>query len=264
MNLDKLTDLELIHKFQGLGDQLYVAELYKRYAKHIMTIGMGFLKDKGLHQDVAIDVYLTMVNDLPGRKFENSQRFKNWLAVVCKNRCISKLRTIKREGKIIYRYKDTENLDNHVELDDTERYSSVTPDELKKSLDTLTKGQKHCLELLFFDGYMITEGVLKRLELEGMPPNVVNKLKVIKDIDIRGAGFFYDQIRVLIDGDEDGFYKSMIMKYAVISDKKSYKDISESTGYSLKEVKSYIQTGRIKLRNMIKKILEEKENNNDK
>lgn len=54
------------------------------------------------------------------------------------------------------------------------------------------------------------------------------------------------------------------MKYAVISDKKSYKDISESTGYSLKEVKSYIQTGRIKLRKMIKKILEEKENNNDK
>ena len=100
MNLEKLTDLELIHKFQDSGDQLYVAELYKRYAKHIMTICMGFLKDKGLHQDVAIDVYLTIVNDLPGKTFENSQRFKNWLAVISKNLCISKLRTIKRESKI--------------------------------------------------------------------------------------------------------------------------------------------------------------------
>ena len=253
MKVMQYSDLDLIEKFKKSDDQLYIAELYKRYSKHIMTICMSYLQEEGLHQDVATEVYLKITQDLPNKTFENSQRFKNWLAVIVKNHCITKLREIKSQSKLISRAKNINELNNYVEISGEIRYNSVPPEELKKSLNSLTEKQKCCLELFFFEGYKITDDVLKKLSSENVPRLVLDNLKTIKDVNIRGSGYFFDRINSLINNDENGVYKSLVMKYVSISGKKSYKEISDHTGFPLKEVKSHLQTGKIKLKNILKK-----------
>ena len=257
--MKNLSDLDLINKFKVSGNQLYIAELYQRYARHIMVICMRFLKEENWYQDAAMEVYLKLIKEIQKADFESSKKFKNWLAMVVKNHCISRLRMIKSERKAFYRGTNVNFLKDFVETQDLKRFNNISSSELKWILKSLPEGQRRCIELLFFKGYKITDQVIQILKKHGVP-NTMKKLKNIADFKTRGEEFFYDYINSIIGNNVNWEIKSQILKHAIISDKMSYKEISEHTGYSLKEVKSYIQTGKINLKNRLQKILYEKEN----
>ena len=248
----QLSDMELIDKFKSSGDQLFVVELYKRYSKHIAVVCLSYIKDENLCKDIIADVYLKIVNDLGNKSFDDSQRFKNWIAVITKNHCISIIRSKKIEGKVIDRNKNIESLNNYMEFDDTIRYNNeITSDDLKIALNSLKTGQKHCIELFFFNSYKITPSVLNKIEKKKHLQPFINKLKRIQNIEFHGNGFFYDKLKSLINT-ENGEYISEIINQAFYSQSKSYSEICEITGYSYNEVKSHLQTGRINLMKKLK------------
>ena len=252
--MKEFSELELVQKYKELNDQLFLTELYERHARHIMTICLRYLGDHGLHQDAASEIYLKLVKELRGKTFTSRQDFKNWLAVLVKHHCISKLREIQAEKKIFRNHIDVKNSKHNVESQLAERSTNVLPGELRQALESLPEGQRRCLELFFFRGYMVTDEVLEKLESIGAPDEILKRAESIRNKEIRGEGFFYDFLKPTFNENGDGRYKLEILKLALFSEKMSYKEISESTGYSLKEVKSHIQTGKIRLEKKLTKI----------
>ncbi len=252
--MKKLSELKLINEYQESGNQLFVAELYKRHAKHIMTICLRYLGTFDWHQDAASEIYLKLVKELKGKNFRSRQNFKNWLAVLVKHHCISKLRRMHVERMIFDEENNVKNSNYYMESQLVERFTNISAGELKQALERLPEGQRYCLEMFFFRGYMVTDAVLEKLKSTGMSDEILQRAETIKYKEIRGEGFFYDLLMPTINVNENGLYKLEIMNLALFSEKMSYKEISSTTGYSLKEVKSHIQTGKIRLKKILAKI----------
>jgi hypothetical protein len=79
---------------------------YERHARHIMTICLRYLGTFDWHQDAASEIYLKLVKELNGKTFRSRQDFKNWLAVLVKHHCISKLRKMQGERTIVLEEKN--------------------------------------------------------------------------------------------------------------------------------------------------------------
>ena len=256
--MKELSELELIHEYKKSGNQLLVAELYQRHVRHIMTICLKYLGNFDWHQDAASEIYLKLVKEINDGTFRSRQDFKNWLAVLVKNHCIEKLRKVKSEKNIFREEKNITNLNYYVEFQLVDRSNNVSPGELRQALESLSEAQRRCLELFFFDGYMVTEAILEKLKSIGAPDEILEKAKTIKDKEIRGEGFFYDLLTPTVNKNENGRYELEILKLALFSEKMSYNEIGATTGYSLKEVKSHIQTGKIRLKTTLTKIEQER------
>jgi len=252
--MKEFSELELIQKYKESGDQLLLAELYQRHVRHIMTICLKYLGNFDWHQDAASEIYLKLVKEINDSTFRSRQDFKNWLAVLVKNHCIEKLRKVKSQKNIFREEKNVRNLNYYVEFQLGERSNNVSPGKLRQALESLQEGQRRCLELFFFDGYMVTEAVLEKLKSIGAPDEILQQAATIRDKEIRGEGFFYDLLTLTVNENENGRSKLEILKLALFSEKMSYKKISATTGYSLKEVKSHIQTGKIRLKKKLTKI----------
>jgi len=217
---------------------------------------MGYLYKVKLHEDAAMELYLKLVHELPKQKFNDQRHFKNWLALITKNHCISKLRKVKIEKQII---NNTNDLIEYVENDEEQRYNSINPNDLEWLFQGLSREQKQCIKLFFLKTYKITSAIIEELHNEGIPEAVLNKLKPILNREFHGAGFLYDEVKILLEGiDQTGEYIHRIINSAFLSDELSYKEICETTGYSYNEVKSHIQTGRIKLKRKFKTLNKKK------
>jgi hypothetical protein len=101
---------------------------------------------------------------------------------------------------------------------------------------------------------MVTDAVLEKLRSIGAPDEILQRAETVRYKEIRGEGFFYDVLTPTADDNENGCYKLAILKRALFAEKMSYYEISATTGYSLKQVKSHIQSGKIRLRKMLTKI----------
>ena len=187
IQLEQLSDLELIRQYKNSGEQVYFITLYQRYTHLTYSVCLKYLKQHETAQDAVMEIFEKLINDL---KKQDIQYFKAWLYQVAKNYCLMQLR--KKQTNFIDLEKVSpskigivEN-DPHLHLDAN---SSDVEKDLAIALDQLNDEQKLCV------------------------------------------GLFYLQ-------------------------QKSYQDIANQTGFTLNQVKSYIQNGK---RNL-KGILENKRN----
>ncbi|MFA8341957.1 MAG: sigma-70 family RNA polymerase sigma factor [Rhodothermaceae bacterium] len=222
--------------------------LYKKYIKHITAICFNYLGKYDYHQDAAIEIYSKLKKELLKKEFHDKAKFINWLSVVVKNHCISHLRKINSIDRTKNQY---ELLQESVELPNLERNDNITSSELKEAISALNEKQQKCILYFYFRGYKITDKVLKNLEADNFDKELIIQLAKLKDKEIRGKGFFFDLLQSFynISIDKDSIVK--IINYSFYSEKMSYKEISDITGYPLEKVKSYIQNGKLNMKKLL-------------
>ncbi len=190
MNRAQVTDAELITAYKTSGDTNLVGELYTRYSHLVYIICGGWLKNEEDRKDAVMEIFEKLIVALKEKEISD---FKNWLAVVARNHCVTHLRKQNYRSQFSQEVEDfekfSESVENHsdVRLYDKEDQEAQSVD-LQHALKKLNDAQRTCIEMFYSD-----------------------------------------------------------------TDKKSYKEIAQLTGYSEKEVKSHIQNGRRNLKVMMTK-----------
>ncbi len=180
--LKEWSDEDLVLSYQQEEDNVYVGELFERYADLVFLVGMKYLKDEDEAKDVAMQIFEKLLTDL--RRYE-VRSFKFWLHRVVKNHCLAILDKAQRQRQKNELYKEEQEIvESEFEptLPDEQRPEEMQVQYLHEAISQLKEEQKYCIEL------------------------------------------FYLQ-------------------------KKSYQEVAEVTGFSMKQVKSYIQNGKRNLKN---------------
>lgn len=148
-----LTDEEVVEGVKA-GDRKLLDELYNRYATKIYYKCLGMVKDAGLAQDLAHDIFIKVASNLDGYKGIAELSF--WIYAITYNHCIAHLRTAKR-----LRF---EKMDKKVDpADDGENeltekiLSDLKLDQLKKLIKKLRPDEEVILLMRYQDGMEIRQ-----------------------------------------------------------------------------------------------------------
>lgn len=181
------SDETLIQLYQQTDKEVYVAELFQRYAGKVYIIAQKYLKDREACKDVVMVVFEKVIKNLKKTEVQN---FGNWVHTITKNECNYYHRTQNNQAKKIQDWGVQEkNLQNNVENNPllhliNAETDEATKKELQIAIGSLKEAHRVCIQLYYFE-------------------------------------------------------------------KKSYKEISELTGYSTNEVKSYLQHAKNNLRKFL-------------
>ncbi len=186
IQLDQLSDLELVRQYKHSGEQSYFISLYQRYTHLIYSVCLKYLKQHELAQDAVMEIFEKLLTDLQKHEI---QHFKSWLYQVAKNHCLMQLRKKQNQTVAIDKVEPVKaNLvettpEMHLVKDDT-----TIEKELLWALEQLNDEQKLCVRLFYLQH-------------------------------------------------------------------KSYQEIADSSGFTLNQVKSYIQNGKRNLKGLLEKKL---------
>jgi len=177
--LEKLTDEELIKRYQASRDKEIVGILFKRYTRFVFLVCLKYLTEEEMARDAAMQVFESLFVKLRKHEIRN---FKPWLHIISKNHCLLQLRK-KRETIPL----DSPGKDKGIAGVESPPPLYLTDEkemqlkQLDEAIQLLSKEQRVCIELFYLR-------------------------------------------------------------------EKHYDEVSEETGYSYKQVKSYIQNGKRNLR----------------
>ncbi len=149
IQLNRLSDPELITRYKQTGDNNCVGVLFQRYTHLIFGVCMKYLKNEDDSQDASMQIFEKLLVDL--RKHE-VQQFKAWLHMVCKNFCLMHLRsqaTKTKHDKEIQRDMTVvmENGYNlHLTAEQTKEIQLTYMEECMKGLN---EEQRLCVELFY-------------------------------------------------------------------------------------------------------------------
>ena len=142
-------DAALVLQYKQTNDLVYIGELYKRYAKQVLSVCIFYFKDKDEAKDHVMQIFDKLIIEL---KEKNVDNFKGWLSFVVRNYCISILRKQKTEKKRLHEYYEQEL---QVLSEEKEMALQAIQDHelnegwLKESLHELKQEQKECVELFY-------------------------------------------------------------------------------------------------------------------
>ncbi|NNE55934.1 MAG: RNA polymerase subunit sigma-24, partial [Flavobacteriales bacterium] len=78
----KLTDAELIAKYQESLRRKWVGELFNRHAHLVFGVCLKYLKNDTEAKDATLDIFEKLIEELKNSQIEN---FAGWLHVVSRN-----------------------------------------------------------------------------------------------------------------------------------------------------------------------------------
>lgn len=151
------SDEELLRLYRQTGQIEYLGEIYDRYTPLVYGTCLKYLRNREDSKDAVMQIFEKLILELKDRKIRN---FPGWILVVARNYCLMKLR---KTGKyqVIDQY-DEKNLNILMESShemhpedrwEMEKESSV----LKKCLDELSKHQRQCISLFYYDSKCYNE-----------------------------------------------------------------------------------------------------------
>ena len=148
-NIQSCSDEELVSAYKKTGDNLYVGELYERYAHMVFLVSMKYLKDEVESEDAVMHVFEKMLTDL--QRYE-VRAFKYWVHTVTKNHCFAVLEKRQRLRHKVDEYQQTAQA-----LVESEPFSHLNGEDLKEiqltqletALQNLNTEQRTCLELFY-------------------------------------------------------------------------------------------------------------------
>lgn len=145
-------DATLLAKYRQTGELVFIGDLYKRYAKQVLSACTFYFNDKDEAKDHVMQIFDKLIIELKNKEVEN---FKGWLSFVVRNYCISVIRKQKTEKKRLNDYYEHEHTlySEEIELK-LETIKDTELDEvfLKESLKELKENQRKCIELFYLQG----------------------------------------------------------------------------------------------------------------
>lgn len=153
VDLNKLTDEEIVRLILDNKDPEYFEVIYNRYAQKVYNKSLGFVKSKVKAEDVAHDVFLKVFLKLGSFNF--SARFSTWLFAITYNYCVD---YVTREKRYKLEYKDY-SLEEIAEEETTyeNEILNIQLDRLKVIMDILLPEEKMILLLKYQDELTIKE-----------------------------------------------------------------------------------------------------------
>jgi RNA polymerase sigma factor (sigma-70 family) len=148
-HIEQLTDLELVNSFKKNREKSVLGVLYKRYMSLVYGLCLKYLKDRAAAQDMTMQVFEKLINDLHKHDVAN---FKSWLYVMAKNECLMFLRSQNRQ-----KVHSTENLNGHVmeipaavhHEDENALEADLT--KLETCISQLNDEQQQCIKLFYLE-----------------------------------------------------------------------------------------------------------------
>lgn len=151
-NKPSRTDEELLRLYRKTGHIEFLGEIYDRYSHLVYGTCLKFLKNREESKDAVMQIFEKILNELKGREIGN---FGSWIYVVTKNFCLMQLR---QTGK----YRDIEQVEENSLNRFMESPQDMHPEDrlmiekesaaLKKCLEELSKHQKQCISLFYYEG----------------------------------------------------------------------------------------------------------------
>ena len=143
------SDIEIVNLYKKNADKKLIGELYQRYTSFVFLISMKYMKDEEASQDIVMQVFEKLFEDL--KKYE-VKNFKSWIYSVAKNQCLLNLRKTKSEdGK----QKDFK-INSEIIMESDEDFNPIGKDlkeqelqKLEQSIKKLKEKQQTCIELFF-------------------------------------------------------------------------------------------------------------------
>lgn len=152
------TDVEL---FAALAEAKVSAlsHLYDRYADRLFGLAVKIIKDEVLAEDVIQDLFIYLWQN-PSRFQRERGNALSWLMVLCRNRCIDKVRAKSRSlsrntainETVLQIPSDGAAGDPLEVVEQKEVQSKIT-----QALETLPTEQREPIELAYFSGFSQTE-----------------------------------------------------------------------------------------------------------
>lgn len=141
------SDAELVSLYRRKPDPELLGSLYKRYMYLVYGLCMKYLKNREDSQDAVMQIYETLVHDLPRFEIRN---FKSWLYGVSRNHCLMKLRKDHAERnrieKIAGDFMESTTVLHPIEEPENENLQA----RLKTCMDQLKDEQRLCVELFYY------------------------------------------------------------------------------------------------------------------
>lgn len=100
MNLQKISDHELVHLYQAGHEQSFT-ELFNRHNRSVYTAIYLLVKDQAIAEDIFQETFIKIINTLKSGKYNEEGKFVGWAVRVGRNLTIDYIRKMKRQGTVI-------------------------------------------------------------------------------------------------------------------------------------------------------------------
>lgn len=155
LNLNKLSDKELIDLYLSDQKQLYFGTLYSRYANKVYGKCLSMLKDSGLAEDAAQEIFTKIFLRLA--TFNETAKFSTWIYSITYNFCIDIIRKQKRTQNTVSTDDEyTPEIADIVELTDDE-FLELNLSKLGIALNQISVEDKSILLMKYQQGIPIKE-----------------------------------------------------------------------------------------------------------
>jgi RNA polymerase sigma-70 factor (ECF subfamily) len=135
------------------GDQKAFAALFSRYKDRVYTIALTYTENRTIAEEIVQDVFMRVWKNRP--KLKEINNFSSWIHVIARNRALTELQKIAREGErreelISYLPAEVSDAEQKVQDNSMEEL-------LEKALTRLSPQQRKVFVLTRLQGHTRTE-----------------------------------------------------------------------------------------------------------
>ena len=154
-----LSDEQLVQETLN-GNPTAYTQLVQRYQRRIIALAFRALRDNGLAEDLAQEVFLRAYRSL--RHFQTHRRFGPWLITIASNRIRDYLRTRTRRNEVTWEFERVSMDSNDLALN--KAVSRQNLERIAKGIENMPKETAEVLRLRFIQG-MDYEEIATSLEV---------------------------------------------------------------------------------------------------
>lgn len=152
------SDQALLESIAGKDAEAF-STLYDRHAAKLFGLAIQIVKDRTLAEDILQDIFLSLWKN--AGLFDSSKGNPvTWLMVLCRNRCIDKLRVLNKKAGRTSQLSEKEARQiksSEAENPAEQAIQNETHIRIKKALQQLPVEQRTLIELAYFSGFTQSE-----------------------------------------------------------------------------------------------------------
>ncbi|MBL4745198.1 MAG: RNA polymerase sigma factor [Flavobacteriaceae bacterium] len=153
VNIQQLSDEELIHRIVKSNDTHLFAVLYDRYSRIVYNKCLGFANSSDEAEDLTHDIFIKLFIKL--RTFKGHSKFSTWLYSFVYNFCVNYVNRDKHRRNRSIENNDI-NDESYEEVDESALFE-LRSDKLAKALDLIDPNDKMILLLKYQDDLSIAD-----------------------------------------------------------------------------------------------------------